>query len=212
MADTKISALTAATVMADADQFAINESGTSKSITGTLVKDWVGSMLRNQSTATQSVGSAATVTAYLTNSNIAVPSAKIRIGTRFEWNLAFTKTATGTQARSHLIKIGTAGSLADATVATFTTSSPTAVADQGFQMIRATVRGPLSASCTLHGVSFAGHQLSTTGLFNNATDVRSVTSGTWDATTANLIVGLAVVTGNFEVITYEQVTAEAYNL
>jgi hypothetical protein len=41
--------------------------------------------------------------------------------------------------------------------------------------------------------------------------VLEVTSGTFDATTANLIVGLAVTTGT-EVLTYHQVLVEAYNL
>lgn len=41
MADTKISALTAATVAADANEFAINEAGTSKKLTGSLLKTYV---------------------------------------------------------------------------------------------------------------------------------------------------------------------------
>ncbi len=42
MADTKISALTAATVAAAANEFAINEAGTSKKLTGALLKVFVG--------------------------------------------------------------------------------------------------------------------------------------------------------------------------
>ena len=45
MADTKISALTAATVAAAANEFAINEAGTSKKLTGTLLKAFVGPTL-----------------------------------------------------------------------------------------------------------------------------------------------------------------------
>lgn len=41
MADTKISALTAATVAAAANEFAINEAGTSKKLTGTLLKSFM---------------------------------------------------------------------------------------------------------------------------------------------------------------------------
>ena len=41
MADTKISALTAATVAAAANEFAINEAGTSKKLTGALLKAFV---------------------------------------------------------------------------------------------------------------------------------------------------------------------------
>lgn len=42
MADTKISALTAATAAAAANEFAINEAGTSKKVTGTLLADFLG--------------------------------------------------------------------------------------------------------------------------------------------------------------------------
>lgn len=210
MADAKISALTAATAMADANEFAINESGVSKKLSGTLVKAWAGNVLRNQSTAAQSPGAGATT--YLTNSNIAIPTGKLRIGTVFRWTLFFSKTAAGTAARAHLIKLGTAGTTGDATIITLTSGTPSAAVDQGHQIITCTIRGPLSASCVAHGGLFATHQLSTTGLFANETEVLLVTSGTFDATIANLIIGLAVTAGASEALTYEQIITEAYNL
>ena len=45
MADTKISALPAASVGAAANEFAINEAGTSKKLTGALLKAFVGATL-----------------------------------------------------------------------------------------------------------------------------------------------------------------------
>lgn len=45
MADTKISALPAATLFADANEFAINEAGTSKKLSGTLLRAAVGNVL-----------------------------------------------------------------------------------------------------------------------------------------------------------------------
>ena len=210
MPSSTLSALTSASAMADANQFYINESGTSKKLTGTLMKDWVGSVLRNVSTATQAPGAGATT--YLTNSNIAIPAAKLRIGTIIRWTLVFSKTAAGTAARAHLIKLGTNGTTADATIITLTSGTPSGAVDQGRQVITCIIRGPLSASCIASGCSFATHQLSTTGLFPNETEILIVTSGTFDATTANLIIGLAVTTGASEALTYEQVIVEVLNL
>ena len=210
MADTKISGLTAATVMADANEFAINEAGASKKLTGTLIKDWAGNILRNVSTADQSPGAGATT--YLTNSNIAVPTAKLRIGSWFRWTLTMTKTAAGAAARSHLIKLGTAGTTGDATIITLTSGTPTAAADTGQTIITCVIRGPLSASCIANGAAHSIHNLSTTGLYPNETESLQVTSGTFDATTASLIIGLAVTTGASEALTYQQVIAEAFNL
>jgi len=210
MADTKISALTAATAMADANEFAINEAGASKKLSGTLIKAWHGNILRNVAVADQSPGAGATT--YLTNSNIAVPTGKLRIGTWFRWTLIFSKTAFGTAARSHLIKVGTAGTTGDATIITLTSGTPSGASDVASQVITFIVRGPLSASCVAHGSSAGTHQLSTTGIFANEVECLEVTSGTWDATTANLIVGLAVTTGASEALTYKQIIAEVFNL
>jgi len=52
MADTKISGLPAATVGAAANEFAINEAGTSKKLSGTLLKAFVGSTLITGATGT----------------------------------------------------------------------------------------------------------------------------------------------------------------
>ncbi len=209
-ADSKISALTAASSVVDSNELEINESGTSKKITVTQIKTWAGNVMRNQSTATQAPSAGAST--YLTNSSIAVPAAALRIGTVFRWTLAFSKTAAGTAARAHVVRIGTAGTTADAAILTFTSGTPTAAVDQGYQTITVIIRGPLSASCIAQGTSLGSHQLSTTGLFANETEVLLVTSATWNCTTANLIVGLSVTTGAAEALTYEQVIVEALNL
>src|SRR5256885_7519892 len=94
MADTKISALTAATSFLDADEFPVNEAGTSKKVSGTTLKAWVGTVLNNFSTASQAP--AATTRTYLTGSNITVPVGKLRIGTFFRWKFNMTKTGAGT--------------------------------------------------------------------------------------------------------------------
>jgi hypothetical protein len=198
--------------MADANEFAINEAGTSKKLTGTLMKAWAGNVLRNASTAAQAPAGGSSV--YLTNSNITIPTGKLRVGTVFRYTLAYSKTAAGTAARSHVFRLGTNGSTADAAILTFTSGATGATVDQGYHTIQITIRGPLSASCIAHGVSFLTHATTgTTGLITaNETEVLHVTSSTFDATAASLIAGLSVTVGASEVLTYEQVFAEAYNL
>lgn len=210
MADVKISALPAAAAMTDGRELPVNNSGVSEKVSGTLVKDWQGGMLRNVATANQVTSGGAT--AYLTNSNISVPAAKLRIGTVFRWWTVFSKGATGSTAYSYLLKIGTLGTTGDATILTLT-SGATAAADTGEAEIIVTIRGPLSASCIAQGSSTIRHLLSTTGYSTvNEIDIAQATSGTWDATTANLIVGLAYTSGTGEVTTFTQLFAEAFNL
>jgi hypothetical protein len=208
VADTKISALTAAASFLLADELPVNEAGTSKKVTGLQMQTVLA--LNNQNTA--DLTPAAGASTYLTGASIAVPVGKLRIGTMFRWRLGFTKTNAGTAARSHIVRIGTAGTTSDAAILTFTSGTPSGAVDAGWQEIVVTIRGPLSASCLAAGYSMAMHQLSTTGLFANETEVLQVTSGTFDATTANLIVGLSVTTGASEALTYQVVQVDALNL
>ncbi len=69
MADTKISALTAATVAAGANEFAINEAGTSKKLTGTLLKTFVGRTLITGNSGTVGQGSAIAETSQILIAN-----------------------------------------------------------------------------------------------------------------------------------------------
>ena len=195
---------------ADANEYLINEAGVIKKITGTLIKAWLGNTMGNQSTAAQSP-SAATLT-YLTNSNIAIPVGKLRIGTTFNWSLDVTKTAAGSASRTFHVRLGTAGTTADTAIHTLTSVAGTAAADLGRINIMVTIRGPLSASCISRCVYKLDHNLAATGFSTQKTEIVNNTSGTFDATTANLIIGLSVTTGASEVITFEQIQATARNL
>ena len=213
MADAKIGDMTAIGALADGDEIAIADaSAPTADVAATLVqfRDYMGSGMRKVSTAAQSPAAGSSV--YLVGSDIAVPPALLRIGTVFRWTLCFSKTGAGVAARAHVIRIGTLGTTGDAAIVTLTSGTPSGVADQGVQVITAIVRGPLSASCILQASSWAIHQLSTTGLFPNETEVLLATSTTWNATTASLIVGLSVTSGTSEALTYEQVITEVYNL
>ena len=217
MADTKISDMTAMAdgVLADADEFAVADATaltSDLSVTALQLRAYLGTGLRNAATAAQSP--AAATSTYLTGSNIAVPVGKLRVGTVFRWHLTYTKTAAGTAARNFFIRIGTAGTTADTAVITLLTEAGTAATDVGYMMITMTVRGPLSASCIFAaGAAYSHNNSGTTGLSaTNEVGVLDVISSAFDATTANLIVGLSCTTGAAEVLTFDIVTVEAFNL
>ena len=213
MADTKISGLTAATIAALANEFAINEAGTSKKLSLDLIRQFLtgnSGLPGNQSVASQSPAAAATT--YLTNSNIAIPASGLRAGTVLRWRFPVTKTAAGTAAKSLLFKLGTAGAVGDATIITFALPVGTGVVDTGFIEIEVTIRGPLGASCIAQGYLWMSHNLATTGLINVQETTVIVTSGTFTSSTANLIAGLAFTAGVAEAWTFPQIIAESLNL
>ncbi len=207
-ADTKISALTeVANPALDAQELPCNDAGTTKKIVlGTDLKPWIGKMLANRSVAAQTINA---TTAYVTNSNISVPVGKLRAGSSFRWLIYMTKTGAGSTAGSTiLLKIGTAGTTGDATIATLTTGTPTGVADTGVLDLQAVIR-TIGAAATS---SFAGrltHNLASTGFSNIAGEAYTATGTTFDSTVANLIVGITITTTSASSWTLEQVYAEA---
>ncbi len=78
MADAKISALTAASVAAAANEFAINEAGTSKKLTGALIKTFVGPTLITGNSGTVASEAAPSQTLQiLTANNADIPSTSV---------------------------------------------------------------------------------------------------------------------------------------
>lgn len=210
MADTKISALTAAASALAADEFPVNEAGTTKKVTLTQLLALVGTTLNNVSVADQTISA---TTAYVTNSNIAVPVGKLRIKTVFRWHLTVTKTAAGTTAGCAVIfKLGINGTTGDASILTFTFGTPTGAVDSAEIDVEVTIRGPLSASCIATGVARMNHNLAATGFSTLPEEVKQVTSSTFDATTASLIAGLTITTTTLSVWTVTQCIGEAINL
>lgn len=210
MADTKISALTAASVVADANEFAINEASTSKKVTALQLAAYIGESVRNVSTADQTISAA---TAYVTNSNLAIPVGKLRVGTVLRWRLAVTKTAAGTTAGCAIIvKLGTLGTTGDTSVLTFTFGTPTGAADTAYFDVEVVVRGPLSSSGVLAGIARMVHNLAATGFSTLPSEAIAVVSSSFDVTTASLIAGLVITTTTASAWTVKLVTAEAKNL
>jgi hypothetical protein len=210
VADTKVSALTAASVVADANEFGINESGVSKKVTALQLAAYIGESVRNASTSDQTISAA---TAYVVGSNLAVPVGKLKIGTVLRWRLAVTKTGAGTTAGcAVIVKLGTAGSTADTSVLTFTFGTPTGVIDTAYFDVEVVCRGPLSASGVLAGIARMTHNLAATGFSTLPAEAIAVVSSAFDVTTANLIAGLTITTTTASAWTVKLVTAEAKNL
>lgn len=89
MADTKISALTAVSTLADADVLAIVNGAVSKKVTLTQLTAYFESRARqhNAAIATQVTGA---VDVYVTNSNVAIPDTRIQAKTKMRWDLSIT--------------------------------------------------------------------------------------------------------------------------
>lgn len=171
---------------------------------------YIRGLLNNFSVA--QLAPAATTRTYITGSAIAVPASKLQIGTLLRWTFDITKTAAGTAASTFDICFGTAGTTADTARVSFTKPGGTAAADAGRVEITATVRGPLSASGVVVGNFQLTHNLAATGHAQiPCVNVMTISSG-FDVTVANLIVGVCITTGASDVITIEQVIAEAMNL
>jgi hypothetical protein len=210
MADTKISALPAAASVADTNEIPINEAGTTKKITALQLRAYSGDGLFNASVADQAISA---TTAYVTNSNIAVPVGKLRIKTILRWTIHLTKSAAGVTAGCAVqFKLGVNGSTGDATILTFTFGTPTGVADTAKIDVTVIIRGPLSASCIATGICNLAHNLAATGFSTLPNETKQATSGAFDATTANLIAGLAIVTTALSVWTVTGIVGEAMNL
>lgn len=183
---------------------------TSKRLT---VRDDAGfhrSIIHNFSTAQQAP--AATTRTYIAGSAIAVASGKMQIGTCFRWRLNLTKTAAGSAASTFDICVGTAGTTADTARVSFTKPAGTAAADEGVVEIFAICRGPLSASGVFVGTFGLTHNLAATGHAVIPCVAVTTISSAFDVTVASSIVGLCITTGASDVITIENVQAEAWNL
>lgn len=149
---------------------------------------------------------------YLTGSSIAVPSHLLQALTIFKWKLVLTKSAAGIVAPTWNVRVGTLGTVADASRLLFTSpSAQTAVADTGFVDIIAIVRNAGAAAVMAGGLTLQ-HALAATGLASVAVIALQVTSAAFDATVAGLIVGLSTNPGAAGVWTHQVVEAEALGM
>lgn len=188
MADKKISALPAATVINDADQVPKNEAGTTKAFTASLYRAYATGSLSAFSASTVAAGFAADT--YLAGSAITAPAAGAwKAGTKYRLIFDVTKTAAGVAAPVLTVRMGTLGTTGDAAILTFTWTVGTAVADVGIIQLWAhfrTVGGGTTA--VLSGIAELRHGLPTTGLDNaGAAEMLTAVSAGFNSTTQTII-------------------------
>jgi hypothetical protein len=165
----------------------------------------------NQSVAQQGAGFATDT--YLTGSSIAIPNSSLQVGARYKLVFDVSKTAAGTATPIITIRVGTNGTTADTARLTFTFLAQTAAADIGTFEFWVTFRSVGSGtSAVLQGTGQVRHRLSTTGLQNLPSPTLQVTSGGFDSTVSNLIIGASVNGGTSASWTVQMVQAELNNL
>jgi hypothetical protein len=163
----------------------------------------------NASTSDQPVGASAT--AYLAGSAITIPQGGVRVGTQFIWRISVSKSGAGLVGTKYTIMEGTNGSTLDnARIALTAANAETGVADTALVTIICTVRS-VSSTGTWTGNFSLSHSAASGAGFNN--QASTVTSATFDdsALSAHLV-GLEVITGASESLTFQQVQAQAVNL
>jgi hypothetical protein len=172
----------------------------------------------NSSTADQTP-TAATLT-YLTGSSITIPQGGVRAGTQFVWRMSLSKSAAGTAAPTFAVVFGTTATTTDTARASFTLPVETAVVDTAQINLICTVRSvsaTATISCNLQmthtAVDCAGFVSAASCVAPVASEfVATVTSGTFDDTVANSIIGVTVNSGTANVFTFQQIQAQSINL
>ena len=131
----------------------------------------------------------------LLGSAIAMPSGGFVAGSRYTVVLDMVKTAAGTATPIFVVRIGTAGTVADAAILTFTFAAGTAAVDTGMAIIVAQFRTVGSGtSAVLAGTAEIRHALAATGLTSlgasGQAQVTVVSSG-FDSTVAGSIISVS---------------------
>lgn len=174
---------------------------------------WVAPVMTNSSTANQT-GFA--VDTYLSGSSIAVPAGLVRVGTIYRLRFDMVKTAAGAATPILSIRFGTTGTVADTARLTFTWAVGTAAIDTGLVEVWAHLRTVgAGTSAVLVGIGKIEHALAATGLTTTGAAGSAqlmVTSGGFDSTVVNSIIGASFNGGALFAGTNVLVQAEAYNL
>jgi hypothetical protein len=164
--------------------------------------------IKNYSVATQSGFATDT---YVTGSNILIPtSLSAQVGTTYKCSVSLSKTAAGVAPPTAIIRVGTAGTIADTTVITFTGAAQTAAVDVGTLEVWATWR-TVGATGVLQGTFSLVHNLANNvGL--SGTNVIEVTSASFNTLTTSLYMGLSLNYGASASVTVTQVESSLLNI
>lgn len=160
----------------------------------------------NASIANQSPGAA---DAYLTDSDLLIPSFGFQARTMFRWVISASKTAAGTATPIWQVRIGAARTTGDTSRLTLTGSAQTAVADVGVWTIYLVVRS-IGAAGVLQGTLIVNHNAAATGFASNDAGAVEATSAGFDMSAiAGQFVGLSLNAGASAAWTVTQVRANA---
>lgn len=165
----------------------------------------------NASVAAQGPGFAADT--YLTGSAIAVPASSLQAKSVYRCRFNVVKTGAGVATPIINVRFGTNGSTADTSRGTLTFAAQTAVIDEGIFEIECVFRTVGSgSSAVLQCTGKLLHRLSITGFSLDVTGVKIATSGGFDSTVANSIIGISINGGASAAWTVSLVSTELVNL
>jgi hypothetical protein len=212
MADTKVSALTAAGALDGTELVPVVQGGVSEKATVDQIATFVSRAIYSVSTATQGPGFASDT--YVAGSGIAIPNGKLKVGTIYRCRFRASKTAAGTAAPTVSVRIGTAGTIADAQRSTLGTFNvQTAAVDTASFDIYAHFRSVGSGtSAVLETVCCLFHALPSTGFANTNSPIIEGTGSGFDSTVSSSIIGVSVNGGASAAWTIQSVQAELINL
>jgi hypothetical protein len=150
---------------------------------------------------------AAATATLITGSLIAVPPQGFQIGTALKWTICGSAAAVGVAANVFNVKVGTAGTTADANIQTFTSTIGTAAASEWRATIEVTIR-TLGAAATNVGECTIINSAAAAGFINLATNVLAGTAATFNSTTAQQFINVTLTTGAAKTATIKQCFAE----
>jgi len=214
MADTKISALSAVTTPADADELAVNQAGASKKVNLSQLTAYFEQRGRQTNASVTTQTPTGGTDTYLAGSDVTIPTGRLQAKSMYRLKFDIHKTSVaGTASVVVNVRLGTAGTTSDTSRAVVTFGPQTAVADEGaidLNIVFRTVGSGTSAVIQVLGM--LDHRQTTTGLTNVNTSIQKVTSSGFDSTVANLKIGCSVNIGTSTVADIRLVQAELFNL
>jgi len=216
MSDTKVSALTAASALTGTEQVPVVQGGTSKAATiDQIITAAGGDEANNAATSTPAAGFASDT--YLAGSGIDIPDGKVQAKTFYKCKFRVSKTAAGTATPIVTVRIGTAGTTADATATiAFTFAAGSAAADTGifelsvvFQSVGSGTSAVIEGVCELRKNTITAAGIVATAVGNISLEGSS--SG-FNSTTSGLKIGVSVNGGTAAAWTITNVHSRLDNL
>lgn len=135
----------------------------------------------------------------VTGTLLQLPTANLKVGSRFRFHIGVDKTAAGIATWAAALKWGTAGTVADAAVATWTSGTNTAAIDQATLDIEAVVTS-LGSTAAMACIAFYVNTLTNVTGLGKINFIPSPTA-TFDSTLANPFIHVDITPGASAVMT-----------